>query len=418
MYKKILFAILVLVSLRGLAQTKKAVFVIVDGVSSDVIENLDLPGIKAIVSDGAYLRAHQGGDRGTYNETPTISAPGYNNVLTGTWANKHNVINNKIADPNYNYPTIFRLFKNQYPDKKIAVFSAWLDNRTRLMGHNLPQTGNLPIDYAFDGYELDTVRFKHDKSGDFFGLIDAQIAADASKTIKEKAPDLSWVYLEEPDAKGHRFGDGPEYQASIRHIDQDLALIYDAIKYRQQQFKEDWLLIITTDHGRAEEDGKKHGLQTDRMRNTWLATNKKDLNAYANTYDASVVDILPTIARFMNVKPAAAIQYELDGTPLMGPVSVAELHSYYVQGKLVVTWKALEPSGKVKIRVTPTNNVKTGGKDDYVMLGEFPVNRKYATVDVSKYPSSFYKVVLEGTNNTLNTWVNVPPPEAAAPASH
>lgn len=416
--KRLLFVILTLASLQGIAQKKKAIFIIVDGVSSDVIENLDLPGVKAIAKDGAYLRAHQGGDRGSYNETPTISAPGYNNVLTGTWTHKHNVVNNKIADPNYNYPTIFRLFKEQYPGKKIGVFSAWVDNRTKLMGHNLPQTGNLQIDYVFDGYELDTVRFRHDKSGDFFQQIDAQIAVDAAKTIRESAPDLSWVYLEEPDAKGHRFGDGPEYNASISHIDQDLAMIYEAIRYRQQQFKEDWLLIITTDHGRAEEDGKKHGLQTDRMRNTWLLTNKKDLNAYAETYDAAVVDIFPTIARFMDVKPIRDVQYELDGTPLMGPVSIAQLHAYYVQGKLVVTWKAMEKSGNVKIWVTPTNNFKTGGRDNYVMLGEFPLSQKYATVDVSKFPSSFYKVVMEAPDNTLNTWVNVAPPAPANPASH
>src|SRR5690606_15473811 len=138
-----------------MAQQKKTLFIIVDGVSSDVVEKLDLPALKAIAKEGTYLRAHQGGDKGTYNETPTISAPGYNNVLTGTWANKHNVVDNRIAAQNYNYPSIFRLFKDQYPAKKIGVFSAWVDNRTKLMGHNLPQTKNLPIDYVFDGYERD-----------------------------------------------------------------------------------------------------------------------------------------------------------------------------------------------------------------------------------------------------------------------
>lgn len=81
--------------------------------------------------------------KGGYSETPTISAVGYNSLLTGTWVNKHNVFGNDIKAPNYNYPTIFRLFKNQFPNKKTAVFSTWEDNRTKLIGENLDATGKI-----------------------------------------------------------------------------------------------------------------------------------------------------------------------------------------------------------------------------------------------------------------------------------
>lgn len=408
MYRKILLIGFVLVNLQCLAQKKKTLFIIIDGVSADVMERTTPQNMKAIATQGAYLRIHQGGDKGTYNETPTVSSPGYNNVLTGVWLNKHNVNNNQIKEPNYHYPTIFRLLKNQYPEKKIAVYSTWLDNRTKLVGDGLPQTGNLKVDIHYDGYEKDTIRFKPDQFGDRFYQIDKLVATEAAASVKHDAPDLSWVYLQETDNKGHRYGDGPEYYDALKRIDEEVGMIYDAIKYRQKQFKEDWLLIITTDHGRAEEDGKRHGLQQERMRNTWLVTNKKELNTYANIYDPASVDILPTIAQFMAIKPGKDIQYELDGTPLMGPVSIAQLHAYGAPAKtIVVTWKALKKTGDVKIWVTPTNNFKSGGKDEYVLLGEFPVKQKFATVDVSKYPSTFYKVVAEAPDNTLNTWVNL-----------
>ncbi|UKJ07772.1 hypothetical protein [Solitalea lacus] len=53
------------------------------------------------------------GEKGGYSETPTISAVGYNSLLTGVWFNKHNVPDNDIKNPNYNYQKIFRLFKEQ-----------------------------------------------------------------------------------------------------------------------------------------------------------------------------------------------------------------------------------------------------------------------------------------------------------------
>ncbi|MEN9459414.1 MAG: hypothetical protein RL135_2033, partial [Bacteroidota bacterium] len=115
-------------------RTPKIVFIIADGIPAELIEKSAAPNFHRIVSKGLFKRAFVGGIKNAYNQTPTISAPGYNNLITGTWANKHNVVDNNIKKPNYSYYTLFRFLKEQYPQKTIAIFSTWQDNRTKLIG--------------------------------------------------------------------------------------------------------------------------------------------------------------------------------------------------------------------------------------------------------------------------------------------
>ena len=136
------------------AKTKKAVFIIVDGVPADMIERLKPPAIGRIAAEGGYSRAYCGGIAGTYCETPTISAVGYNCILTSAWANKHNVWDNS-PKPDYSYWSIFRIAKEQKRDVTTALYSSWTDNRTVLLGEGLPETGGLRIDYVVDGFDLD-----------------------------------------------------------------------------------------------------------------------------------------------------------------------------------------------------------------------------------------------------------------------
>ena len=99
----------------------KAVFIIVDGIPPDVLEVVDTPVLDAISAVGGYAHAYVGGQQGGPTESPTISAVGYNSLLTGTWANKHNVWGNDIKTPNYAYWDIFRIAKTHDPDLQTAM---------------------------------------------------------------------------------------------------------------------------------------------------------------------------------------------------------------------------------------------------------------------------------------------------------
>ena len=386
------------------AKTKKAVYIIIDGVPADQIERLHTPAIFDIASRGAYGRAYTGGEIGGYSQTATISAIGYTNLLTSTWFNKHNVGGNSDLKPNYNYWTIFRIAKEQPKEYKTAIYSSWTDNRTVLIGEGKKETNNLKIDYVKDGYDLDTVRFpKKEKDLHIFD-IDEQISKDAAEGICKEAPDLSWVYLWYTDDAGHIAGNGASFDEYVRKADNQVARIWEAVKYREANFDEEWMVVVTTDHGRGE-NGHGHGGQSWRERTTWISTNIP-VNSHFTKGSLAITDIAPSICRYMGFEIPQAVLWEQDGMPFIGQTDIYDLQTLPYDNTVELSWKSYTGNAPVTVYAASANKFREGGKDEWTKLAELPAGVKSYTVDLQVLPASqFYKFVVVSPGNHLNRWL-------------
>lgn len=296
----------------------KVVFILLDGIPADVIERVATPALDEIAAAGGYTRAYVGGELGGATETPTISAPGYMSLLTGTWANKHNVRGNSNLAPNYVYWNIFRIVESVDASRRTALFSTWLDNRTVLLGEGRSGAGDIRVDHAVDGFERDTVTFPHDSASRYILAIDDHVTKSAAAYIADQGPDLSWVYLQHTDDAGHAHGDSEAFFAAVRQADARVGRIWDAVK-RRQRLGEDWMVVVTTDHGRDARTGKGHGAQSARERTTWIVTNAPNLNARFTSAAPAIVDIAPSILQHMRIDVPAAVAAQMDGMSFLRP---------------------------------------------------------------------------------------------------
>jgi len=387
------------------AKTRKAVYIIVDGVPADQIERLHTSAIFDIASEGAFGRAFTGGEVGTYSQTPTVSAIGYTNLLTSTWMNKHNVDGNSNLNPNYYYWTIFRIAKEQKKLYKTAIYSSWTDNRTVLIGAGKPETNYLKIDYVKDGYDLDSIHFpKRENELQIFDY-DEQISKDAAEGIRKDAPDLSWVYLWYTDDAGHIKGNGAYFDEYVRKADVEVARIWEAVKYRESHFDEEWMIVVTTDHGR-DESGHGHGGQSARERTTWISTNVP-VNAHFNSKQLAIVDIAPSISRFMHFEVPRKILWEQDGMPFIGDIDISDLKMMPYDGFVTLTWSGYR-NVPVEVYAATTNNFSKGVSDEWIRLTTIQSHKGKCEykVDLSMFPQSkFYKFVVVAPNNHLNRWL-------------
>ncbi|MGB0654604.1 MAG: alkaline phosphatase family protein [Pirellulales bacterium] len=212
----------------------------IDGVRPDALRIADTPAIDELILEGAFTNNTKIlGDR--YRENETISGPGWSSFLTGVWADKHGVNDNTFRGQNYDeYPHFFVHLKRTFPEAITGSFVDWE-----------------PID-TFILRDVDVREVCPASSEDSLLQKDEKLANKAAKFLTQQNPHAVFVYFGQVDEIGHQDGfhpSVPSYLQALRTVDAHVATLMRAIQSRPEYLEENWLVVISTDHGGR---GRKH----------------------------------------------------------------------------------------------------------------------------------------------------------------
>jgi predicted AlkP superfamily pyrophosphatase or phosphodiesterase len=250
------------------APKRKLLIIGIDGLRPDAMLSVRAGNLKALIRGGAFAPD-------AVSDKITRSGPGWASVLTGVWHPKHGVVDNEIATYQGDaYPAFFKRLKHQRPDLFTACIVNWAPIRDRLMSG---------VDLALAPENDDSV------------------AAIAGNLLLRRDPDVLFLHFDAPDHAGHLYGFSrfsPPYRRAIEKVDILVGKVLEALQARPGLYKEDWLILVTTDHGGS---WRHHGEDEPSQRKVFLIVSGK--GAIKGTLTkTSLVDLAPTAMAFMGIE--------------------------------------------------------------------------------------------------------------------
>lgn len=276
---------------RGDDSRPKVLLIGIDGVRPDVLAEVGTPNLDALIAEGAYSdRARTG--------RPTVSGPGWSSMLTGVWPEKHGVTSNDFTGNNYQrYPDFLTRIESVRPDLRTVVVADW----PPLVGEDSggPLIGDAPdVKHAPDGYEI---------GWDEADSLSTELAV---RELRTGDPDALFVYLGAPDETSHQHGSiGAEYRAAIADADRRVGILLAAMRDRPGYGDEDWLILVSTDHGRRPDGG--HGGDSEAESTIFYLASGSGALRGPLPGTPEIVDVAVTALAHLGISPEPA--WDLDG---------------------------------------------------------------------------------------------------------
>ena len=198
---------------------RRALVIGVDGLDGEEFDSAHTPNIEQLQSGGIWTR-----DARIQHTGATYSGPGWTSILTGVEVEKHNVTQNGGYDGrNTDYPSFLSVLRQAGFQTAAAI--QWTD--------------------IFDILETDAL----DAS---FGGNQQEVSEWLAAHIGSSDTDVHFVHLDDVDGAGHAsgfFSGSSTYLAAIETVDTDIGVILDGILNGPNVVNEEWLIILTSDHG-------------------------------------------------------------------------------------------------------------------------------------------------------------------------
>ena len=247
-------------------KTEKKVIVLgYDGCRADnftLIRDAGSSAIQTLLDNGgqAVISYCGGVNYPAVNTQATSTAPGWCSMLTGQWANVHHVSGNFIPKTNRHLTLLTTLVQNGTIDSS-AFYVSWFGHFNNPFCTYYPEKKYVEKNNIAANF----VCAEDDKGTEENILADLR-QADCS--------DFIFSILEYCDHTGHDSGFGlnnSAYAQAFADAEQTAGTILAAIQARPTFDTEDWLILITSDHGGF---NKNHGRVTLQERMTFIVSNK------------------------------------------------------------------------------------------------------------------------------------------------
>lgn len=274
------------------APVRKVLVIGIDGCRVDCLTKKNAPALVALAEGGRFAsKAFTGGVLGTPTQQETWSGPGWATILTGVWTDKHKITGNDYRpaassmDKDH-YPHFFYRIGSKKPGLKYSSCVGWSSIESIVK----PVAGSFAFHMAGNG------------SGDHHEVGDAQV----QKALLERLAsddDMLFVHFDQVDGAGHKYGFGPktpQYVSAIGGVDKLVAEDLAAIRARKTYANEEWMVLVTTDHGG---EGHNHGAQTEVCRTIFIIANGPGIAKGVTRMPVPQAAVAPTVAEWMKVEP-------------------------------------------------------------------------------------------------------------------
>ena len=220
----------------ALADAKRpmVLMIMVDGMRADAVETGQMPNLEGL-RNGTWASGYytawslDGGvvDSTSLRKTIPSSGPNHASIATGVTPQKHGVTSNdNTGSGNFaTYPTWLKRVVDAKPGATAVFAYTWANDA--------------------DMGPADGVTF-------LAGTDAGNATAMATRLASADAPDATMYFIDGPDAAGHAtsfFPMSAEYKAALAAADGYIGQCLAAITNRATFADEDWLVIVTSDHG-------------------------------------------------------------------------------------------------------------------------------------------------------------------------
>ncbi|MDO6603767.1 alkaline phosphatase family protein [Arenibacter palladensis] len=243
-------------------ESKKVLVIGIDGCRPDGITAANTPNLDALMANGIYSLDAR-------NTGITSSGPGWSSMLTGVWQDKHKVVDNSFSGSDFSrYPHFFKRIEENNPNSRTVSVSQW---------H--------PINDQIANGFADITRNTADSSADVKNKAVAELGVEELTAL--------FVHFDDVDHAGHGSGFSPDnsnYINAIETVDAAIGELIIAIKNRPNYTKEDWIIIVSTDHGGT---GTSHGGDTEEERTIFMIVSGDNIPKKEIAKTTSEVEVSP-----------------------------------------------------------------------------------------------------------------------------